>query len=192
MTTTPRRMPSVTREELANAPLQEILHLLFRQLDSPLTQRATSLGANPSQVLLAALEAGEAPDSVKDLATALIALLEDNLKILRQRLSVDFAGSLAADITQLTNWESTADFLSIANEKAQAEQEIVIAAALLVACGSIEYASYLIETLEADAGALDVDAVIARRMLLHVGAIDGANTDAPSQARAWLLDQSRG
>ncbi|MCY4536615.1 MAG: hypothetical protein OXE52_00130 [Chloroflexi bacterium] len=185
-------MSSDTREELANAPLREILHLLFRQLDSPLTQRATSLGANPSQVLLAALEAGEAPDSVKGLAAALIALLDDNLKILRQRLSVDFAGSLAADITQLADWESTADFLSIANEKAQAEQEIVIAAALLVACGSIEYASYLIETLEADAGALDVDAVIARRMLLHVGAIDGANTDAPSQARAWLLDQSRG
>ncbi|MCY4072669.1 MAG: hypothetical protein OXG60_15350 [Chloroflexi bacterium] len=184
-------MSSETLKELAQAPLQEILHLLLRQLDGALTGRDPSLGTHPSRDLIAALEAGETPENVKDLAAVLMALVEDNLKILRHRLSVDFAGSLAADITQLTGWESTADFLSIADEKAQAEQAIVIASALLLACGRSEYASYLIEVIEDDAGALDVDAVIARRMLLHVGAIDSADADAPSQARAWLRDQSR-
>ena len=185
-------MSSEALEKLAQVPLQEILHLLFRQLDGALTGRAQSLGAKPSRDLIAALAAGETPGSVNALTVVLIRIVEDNLKILRDRLSVDFASSLAADITQAADWESTADFLSIANEKAGAEQEILIASALLVACGKSEYASYLIDAIEADAGALDVDAVIARRMLRHVGAIDSVNTDAPAQARAWLLDQSPG
>ncbi len=185
-------MASQALEKLAQAPLQEILHLLFRQLDGALTRREPSLGAKPSRDLIAALAAGETPESVKDLAAALISIVEDNLKTLRDRLSVDFAGSLAADITQVADWQSTADFLSIANEKAGAEQAIMIASALLVACGKSQYASYLIEVIEDDAGALDVDAVIARRILLHVGAIDSVNKDTPSQARAWLLNQPPG
>ncbi len=185
-------MASQALEKLAQAPLQEILHLLFRQLDGALTGRGQSLGASPSRDLIAALAAGETPESVKVLAAALISIVEDNLKTLRDRLSVDFAGSLAADITQVADWQSTADFLSIANEKAGAEQVIMIASALLVACGKSQYASYLIEVIEDDAGALDVDAVIARRILLHVGAIDSVNKDAPSQARAWLLNQPPG
>lgn len=185
-------MSSDNLDRLAKAPFDEILHLLLGQLDNALTGRDPSLGANPSSDLIAALEAGETPESVKDLAAALIRIVEDNIKTLRERFSVDFASSLAADITQVAAWESTADFLSIANEKAGAEQAIVIASALLVACGKSEYASYLIDAIEADAGALDVDAVIARRILRHVGAIDSVNTDAPSQAGAWLLDQSRG
>ena len=92
----------------------------------------------------------------------------------------------------MADWESTADLLSIANDKAIAEQEIVIASALLVACGRSEYASYLIDVIEDDAGLMDVDAVIARRILLHIGAIDGTNAHLLSQARAWLQDQSRG
>ncbi len=185
-------MSSDNLDRLAKAPLQEILHLLLRQLDGALTRRDPSLGARPSRDLIAALEAGQTPASVNALAAVLIRIVEDNLKILHDRLSADFAGSLAADIAQLTGWESTADFLAIADEKAQAEQEIAIASALLLACGRIEYASYLIEVIEDDAGALDVDAVIARRMLLHVGAIDDADADAPSQARAWLRHRPRG
>ncbi|MCY4021416.1 MAG: hypothetical protein OXG39_18560 [Chloroflexi bacterium] len=183
-------MSSDKLDRLAKAPLQEILHLLFRQLDGALRQRDPSLDTSAWRDLIAALEAGETPESVTRLAAVLIALVEDKLKTLRDRFSVDFAGSLAADITQMTDWESTAEFLSIAEEKAQAEQEIVIASALLVACGRSEYASYLIEVIEDDAGALDVDAVIARRLLLHAGAIDATNADAPSQARAWLENRS--
>ncbi len=185
-------MSSEALEKLAQAPLQEILDLLFRQLEGALTRRDQSLGAKPSRDLIAALAAGETPGSVNALAVVLISIVEDKLKMLRDLLSVDFAGSLAADITQGADWESTADLLSIANEKAGAEQAILIASALLVACGKSEYASYLIDAIEADAGALDVDAVIARRILLHVGAIDSINADTPAQARAWLLDQSPG
>lgn len=166
------------------------MDLLLRQLEGALRQRDPTHDTSAWRDLITALEAGERPECVTRLAVVLIALVEDKLKTLRDRFSADFAGSLAADITQFTDWESTADFLSIAEEKAQAEQDIVIASALLVACGRSEYASYLIEVIEDDAGALDVDAVIARRLLLHAGAIDGTNTDAPSQARAWLVNRS--
>ena len=185
-------MSSQTLDRLANAPLAEILRLLLRQLDDALTHRDYSLMISDSRQLVFALEAAEPSDRLNDLVAILIRLIEDSLKTLRDRLSVDFAGSLAADITQLAAWESTADLLSIANDKAIAEQEILIASALLVACGRSEYASYLIDVIEDDAGLMDVDAVIARRILLHVGAIDGTNAHLLSQARAWLQDQSRG
>ena len=145
-------MSSHTLDRLANAPLAEILRLLLRQLDDALTHRDYSLMISDSRQLVFALEAAEPSDRLNDLVAVLIRLIEDSLKTLRDRLSVDFAGSLAADITQLASWESTADLLSIANDKAIAEQEILIASALLVACGRSEYASYLIDVIEDDAG----------------------------------------
>ena len=185
-------MSSQKLDRLANAPLAEILQLLLRQLDDALTHRDDSLATSDSRHLLSALEEAEPSDRLNDLVAVLIRLIEDGLKTLRDRLSVDFAASLAADITQLAAWESTADLLSIANDKAIAEHEIVVASALLVACGRSEYAAYLIDVIEDDAGLKDVDAVIARRILLHVGAIDGSDADMLWQARAWLQDQSRG
>lgn len=185
-------MSSGTLEALDKAPLQEILQLLLAQLDAALTQRGHHLSDSESRDLISALAAGERPQCVKDLSAALIALVEDSLKTLRLRFALDFAGSLAADVTQMADWESTADLLTIANEKAQAEQTVVIASALLVACGRIEYVTHLIEVIEDDAGAQDIDAVIARRILRQFGGIEGLETEGLDRARAWHLDQSRG
>lgn len=184
-------MSSDKLDRLAEAPLAEVLLLLLRQLDGALAQRGLSVTASESRDYAVALAAGERPEYVKDLGAVLVALVEENLMTLRDRLSVDFAGSLAADISKMAVWESTADLLSIAEEKAKAEQEILIASALLVACGRSEYARYLVDVIEDDAGVMDVDAVIARRILLHVGAIRGDDADAPAGARAWLQRRSR-
>ena len=139
------------------APFDDIMRLLCRQasewLDGGHAAALSSLAAKAESA-----ESEAAIDALK-------ALVDANLDTLWRRWRLDFAASLAADVTALDDWETTADLLQLANDKAESEKRIVVGAALLTAFGVADYASFLRQVIAHDAGLMDIDAVIAKRVL---------------------------
>ena len=125
----------------------------------------------------------------KPVTRAIADRVDSRLEALQARWDLDFAASLRADMAAIGPWRTTADFLTLANDKADAETDIALGSALLLAAGRRKYARYLLDALAHDAGAFDVDAAIARRVLLHISGIDGAGVGGQAQLRRWLDEQ---
>jgi hypothetical protein len=103
-----------------------------------------------------------------------------------------FAQSLLTDMNALSaHWETTADFLDVANHKANAELRISAGSALIALLGGSSHAGYLMQTIEHDLsvyGSLDIDALIARRALLYAANIPHDAPDWLTQLRGWLAE----
>ena len=179
-------------KRLAEAPIADVLHLLLLQFNQQPMTDGPGLSATESGALVSALAAGRLSTLTDTLIDALCETVHQSQAELWERWNLDFASSLRADISRSAAWESTADLLQIANDKADAEQRIVVASALLVACGKYDYASFLVDVIKHDAGLMDVDALIARRVLLHVSAVDGSRADWLAQVQAWLATWQSG
>lgn len=127
-------------------------------------------------------------ERVPAIRQALAELIEESVQVLAG-WKLTFAQALDTTMTDIQGWETTADFLQIANEKINAEVRISAGATLLVALGDPRYAGYLIQAIEHDLAAydghLDVDATLARRALLFAARIDPDAADWLAQARAW-------
>lgn len=148
-----------------------------------------SLGTDEARALAGAIAAGQWRAKAESVTTRVADLVDGRLDALQSRWQIDFATSLGADMAAIGPWRTTAEFLALANDKADAETDIALGSALLAAAGRREYARYLLDALEHDAGAFDIDATIARRILLHISGIDGARGDWLAQLRRWLDDQ---
>jgi len=150
------------------APLHDLLAVLLRQYRRPLASRGVTLTDAEAAALAAALVTrGTHPqaDAVRD---ALVALVGESEAVLA-RYGLTFPASLTVDMASLGGWETTAEFLEIANEKANAELRLSTGAVLLVALGGTadeaRYRDWL-TTLAADPQ--DLDGVIARRVLAEL------------------------
>ena len=143
-------------------------------------------GADEARELAGAIAAGRPHVKVEAVTRAVAARVDGRLDMLQSRWGLDFAASLRADVAAIGPWRTTAEFLALANDKAEAETDIALGAALLLAAGRREYGRYLLDALAHDAGALDIDAAIARRVLLHISGIDGAHENGQAQLRHWL------
>jgi hypothetical protein len=167
-----------------SAPLDELLAILLRQYRRPLASHGIHLTDTEAEALAHDL-AARAPLSAKALSirAALVALIDESIGVLA-RWNLSFAQSLDAEMNDIPGWESTADFLDIANEKANAELRISTGAALLTVLGDTRYAPELLALVER--GEHDLDAVIARRVLLLASGIDADNPAWLDKLRAWV------
>ena len=172
-------MASRPREKLNKAPISEVLLMLLSHLRAALADAGLALSGDANRELAAALASGDPHPSREALTTTLTALVDDSLKALQAGWNLDFAAALGADASALGAWETTAEYLELANKKAELETRIVTASALLVAAGRGEYAQHLQDVIAQDAGAMDVDAIVAGRILQH---IDAAGPASPSKA----------
>ena len=172
--------------KLQHTPYNDIILIPLHHLRSAIAAQGLTLGADESRELANALATSSPHPKKTALLQALSCLVNDSLHTLQQRWQLDFATALRTNAADLGSWETTAELLALANEKAEAESQIALGAALLLAAGQREYAKYLIDVIEDDAGALDVDAAIAKRVLLHASAVDGAADDWLAQVKRWL------
>lgn len=102
-------------------------------------------------------------------------------------LGLTFAQALATEMTDLPGWESTADFLNLANEKINAEMRISTGSALLLLLGDATYARHLLTAVAHGADDRDdVEAVIARRALGAASGLDPRASDALVRFTAWV------
>jgi basic membrane lipoprotein Med (substrate-binding protein (PBP1-ABC) superfamily) len=80
---------------------------------------------------------------------------------------LSFAEALQADMSRIPGWESTAEFLDLAERKANAELRIATGASLLLALGDPSVRAQVQTVIDhaARRGAPDLDSVIAERVL---------------------------
>ena len=182
-------MPDSPAEGLSRAPLSEVIFILLQHFRASLAEAGLNLGADDTRELAGAIAAGQPQARAAAVMQHIADRLNSHLATLQSRWQIDFATSLRADMAAIGPWRTTAEFLALANDKAEAETGIALGSALLVAAGRLEYAPYLLDALDYDAGAFDIDGAIARRILLHVSGVDGARGDWLAQLRRWLDDQ---
>jgi len=114
-------------------------------------------------------------------------LVLQSLDVLDQ-WGLSYHKSLRTEMNDL-KWESTADFLELANEKVNAEIRISAGASLMILLGDLRHAIYAVQAIEYDLealGVLDVDAMIAKRALTHHCKVAADAEDWLAQVRATL------
>ena len=169
------------------APLDELLTVLLRQFKRLLLSKSLPLSDADAAQIAAALVRRDPPDErTKRLRAALVELVEESEAVLVAH-GLSFAAALNTDVADMPGWESTADFLELAEAKANAELRISTASALLVLLGERRCGAYLAAVLDraAATGQYDLDAVIAERALQSASGAHPADPLWRAQAEAW-------
>ncbi|MCC6616625.1 MAG: hypothetical protein IT320_24340 [Anaerolineae bacterium] len=173
---------------LANAPLDDLLKILLRQYRRPLASHGVELSDADIDSLAADIStrAPETP-SRANLRVALVAAVAESEAVLA-RWNLTFEQALTTGMDRIPGWETTAEFLAIAEEKANAELRIAVGAALLAALGDVRHADKLIALYAHDPH--DPEAQIGKRLLSFSAQLDSNAPDWVAQARAWLAAQA--
>ena len=167
-----------------NAPLGDLLAILLRQFRRPLKGQGVDLTDAEAEALAHELaEQRSLSEKSQAIRTALVDLVAESETVL-SRWNLTFQQSLDTEMKDIPGWESTAEFLEIANEKANAELRISTGASLLAALGDLRSANDLLFLVER--GEDDLDAVIAKRVLLFASGINGDDPHWLDQLRAWV------
>jgi hypothetical protein len=171
-----------------NAPLADLLAILLRQYRRPLASRGIELTDAEAETLAHQIIDRQAPEAqAQAIRAALRALIAESEQVLA-RWHLSFQQALDTEIKDIPGWESTAEFLEIANEKSNAELRISTGAVLLVALGDYGHAPELLFLV--GRGDDDLDAVIARRVLLFASGVNGDDPDWLDQLRQWPSEKS--
>lgn len=169
---------------LNSAPLVDLIVVLLRQYKRLLAERGIELTeAHIRDIAQQAADRAPLPPPAHDARAALVALVEESVAVLA-RWQLTYPQALKTTMNEMPGWETTSEFLEIANEKGNAEMRIASGAALVAALGDLRFADYLLATIDHDPA--EIDAVVARRILLLLSGVDGAAADWRAQITAWL------
>jgi hypothetical protein len=175
-------LPPDSAQTFYNAPIEDLLYILLRQLKRPLDSHGVSLTDADAKQLAAQRVNGETVDT-SALLPALTTLVDESRTVLAAK-GLTFIQSLDTPMDKLPGWQSTAEFLELANEKSNAELRITLGAALALAFGGDRrFGSELLHLAEGDYGD---ESVIARRVLLFTAGISPDEPDPLAALRAWL------
>jgi hypothetical protein len=175
-------LPPDSAQTFYNAPIEDLLYILLRQLKRPLDSQGVSLTDADAKQLANQRVNGAMPD-MPALLPALVALVDESRNVLAAK-GLTFIQSLDTPMDKLPGWQSTAEFLELANEKSNAELRITLGAALALAFGGERhFAPELLHLAEGDYGD---ESVIARRVLLLAAGIEPDIADPLAALRAWL------
>ena len=177
-------------DALDKAPIADLIDMLLKQFKRLLKDRGVTLTSIEARQIADVVAAGHAPGKTKAICVAMRAIVEVSLVLLQNRWGLAFAQALAADMNTIGGWETTAEFIEIANEKENAELRISAGAALLAMLGDRTYLDRLLDVIAHDAGANDVDAVFARRALLFASGVEASAKDWLAQVREWASTPS--
>jgi len=151
--------------------MDDLIDILLRQFKRPLA--SVGIDLTPQDVShVAALVAGRRPldDRAMTIRAGLVQVVQHSLEWF-QAHDLTFRASLQTDMGAMPGWETTSEFLDLANQKSNAELRVAGGAALLATLGDGRYTAHL--RFLVDHPHLDeVSAVMAGRVL--------AFTDAPS------------
>jgi len=173
-----------------NWDFDKLLVILLRQFKRLLAERGVELTDAQMQQIGAAVAARQpiTATEVEPLHKTMAAIIAESVEVLRG-WSLTYVQALNTEMTDMPGWETTAEFLDIANHKVNAELRISAGASLLTALGDPRYAHFLLQTIQYDLDTynrLDVDATLARRTLLFAAHIDEDAPDWLAQAQAWV------
>lgn len=171
-------------QSLDDAPFERLLTLLLRQFRRPLASENVTLSeADIANIVQAIINRSPLDDTARTVQAALVKLIGESEWVLG-RWNLNFAQSLKTGMDAIPGWETTADFLEIANEKSNAEIRIAAGSALLAALGDLRFAPYLLQVIDHDP--IEPDAIIARRVLSFQSGVDSREADWLVQVKNWL------
>jgi hypothetical protein len=158
-------MPPLATSPLQTAPLSELTGLLLKQFRRLLTEHGVSLSTED----IDAIATDRAQHALTPQIVPILAqLVADSETELHTRFGMTFAQALATPMDKISGWQTTAEFLELANHKSNAELRISASASLLAFLGDSRYTAHLHSVIADDDGRMDVDGVIAQRALESV------------------------
>lgn len=173
-------------QQLNDAPLDDLLAILLRQFKALLAP--VEIG-NP-QTLARQMVAGDVPDSEAEaLRERLVELVRESEAVLAG-WNLSFAESLITEMDAVPGWETTADFLELANEKSNAELRIAAGSTLLAASGDLRFTPHLLAAIATNPD--EIETVAARRLLSQHSGIAQDALDWQEQVEAWWQNQQSG
>lgn len=179
-------LPPNRADALRDAPIEDIIDILLKQFKTLLARHDIDFTTSQQKTLAATIARQETDfPQYAALCAALRDLVGESVDVLTQ-WDFTLAQSLRATMDSIPGWQTTADFLELANEKGNAELRISAGSTLLVLLGDSDYAPYLFDVIDYDNGAGDVDAVLAQRALCFLTDVDYHAPDWLAQARALL------
>jgi hypothetical protein len=171
----------------SSAPLDELLTLYLRQLKRPLAAQGVPLNDADIHDIVRGIVSRTPPNAQAEaVRAALVALVTESEGVLAQ-WNLSFEQALDTGMDAIPGWESTAEFLDIANEKSNAEIRIAAGAVLVSALGDLRYAPHLLALAARKDD--DVDNAVARRVLQFLSGTDAKVPNWLDQAREWLQAQ---
>lgn len=177
-------------EQLKTVSLTILVPDLLKQFNKPtlLAQRDVKLTKIEIDAIGDTLEKGKPlPEKVTAINAAMADIIKESLTVLDDKFGLSFEQALkTTDISSVAEWETTADFLEIANEKSNAELRISAGCSLMAFLGDVSLAEHLLTVIRVDNGVNDVDAMIAKRALSHQTGLDSDAEDWLTQIAAKL------
>jgi hypothetical protein len=170
-------------DQLKKLPLATLLADLLKQINKPSLLGARNIRLSHEEINKIA----ETVEAEKALLDAIFDIVQESLDELKTRFGFSYQESLKTqDMNAIGGWESTADFLELANTKSNAELRISLGASLLAFFGDKRAAEQLFTVIELDAGIEDVDALIAKRALSAYAKIDLDSADWEEKVKAAI------
>jgi hypothetical protein len=180
-------MPPSPAHALLEAPLNELIAVLYKQFNRLLAQGGVLLSTQEVAALAAAAaDRQPLPPTAERVRERLAELIHESEQELRTRFQMSFAQALASDMSHVHGWETTAEFLELANHKSNAELRISAASSLLLMLGDARFAHHAYAVIDDDNGLMDVDACFARRGLCHCAQVPPLAEDWLAQVQAIL------
>jgi hypothetical protein len=165
------------------APLDDLLALLLRQYRRPLYTRGVEFtDAQAGEIARALVNRTDPGDKARAMCVALTELVAESERVLA-KWNLTFQTAIDTPMEQITGWETTSDFLEIANEKSNAELRISTGSILLAAME--DYHRLPILLFLAARPERDIDTILARRLLAHISGVDEAAPDWLDQVSEW-------
>lgn len=169
----------------------KLVTILLRQFKRLLADRDVVLSDSEMQKLGEQIAQHQVDQGeLEPIITALDDIVHESIDVLG-KWNLTFAQSLNTDMTAMNNWQTTAEFLDVANEKINAEVRISAGSSLMVALGDTRHVSYLMEAISHDletTGTLDVDAMIAKRTLRFTSGVNTESDDWLEKIKTWQMD----
>lgn len=157
-------LPPARGSAYETAPMNELIDVSLRQFKRPLETMGVALMATDVSAIAESIAARQ-PLSAKAEAVrdGLVRVVAASEAWFSER-NLTFESALQTDMNNLPGWETTAEFLELANEKSNAELRVAAGSALVMALGDKRFGGYLVFLME-HPQLDDVSATMARRVL---------------------------
>lgn len=174
-------------QNAATWDMDKLIAILIRQFKRPLSERGLTF--TESEIIAMAQAAAQrepVTEPMRRLCDAMADAVRESLGVLAA-WDLTYPQALATSMDAMPGWETTADFLEMANEKGNAELRISAGASLMAALGDLRFADMLIACYENGVqDPEDVDAVIAKRALSFALKLDEHAPEWLTRARQAL------
>jgi hypothetical protein len=176
-------LPPDRAQTFDNAPIAELLQVLLHQLKRPLMAHGFTATDAEIEYLAQTRASGQIPERTPELLTPLRSVVSESQAVLA-KLGFTFQQSIIADMDAVKGWETTAEFLELANEKSNAELRITLGSGLGLVFGTdMRFVPDVLFLAKGDYGD---ETVIARRCLCFSAGVDPHAADWLAQVEVWF------